>query len=285
MRRLLAIAAGALLLASCSFNFGGFTVTGYTEEGCDASEVRTMPEFTSISAAAPFNIYYIQSEESKVVVEGKEEFLSKVKTEVDKQCLRIELEKGTYHNLVLKVTVYSPVADEIRVSGSGNFTDTSIHKSDADMTYRISGSGDLYLNQVSTTRDIDIHSSGSGDVYAEMIGCKEFEVSMAGSGDVDLNGVYVTDFDLSIAGSGDANVKVAPIGNDADLSISGSGSITMDADVADDIEARIAGSGNMTLNGECNSIEVKISGSGDVKGNLAYKKISTECKGSGKVRL
>lgn len=273
------------MLVSCMINYGGTVVTGYTEEGCDASQERPMPAFTSFTTSGPFNVYYVQSQESKVLVEGKEEFLDKVITEMDDETLLIKLEKGTYHNLVLKVTVFSPVADNIKSAGSGNLVDNQGHSSAKEIEYKVAGSGDLYLVNVSSKTDIDIASAGSGDVYAENIACEDLEVSMAGSGDLDINGLTVKDLDVKVAGSGDAKVTSATIRKDADFAISGSGDIRVDAEVGDEISAKTAGSGNITLNGSCNEIEATTSGSGDISGNLQYNRISTTSKGSGKVRL
>lgn len=266
-------------------NYGGVTVVGYTEEGCDASQERLLPAFTSFSTSGPFNVYYVQAEQSKVLVEGKEEFLDKVITEVDKENLTIKLEKGQYHNLVLRVTVYSPVADEIRSAGSGNLTDKAGHSSSNDIEYKLAGSGDLFIADVNSNKDIDIASSGSGDVYADRIMCEDIDVSMAGSGNINVNGLNAKDLEVKIAGSGDAKVSAATIKKDADFSISGSGSIKMDAEVGGEIEAKTAGSGSIVLNGSCDTIKASIAGSGDVSGDLKFNRISTDCKGSGKVRL
>lgn len=265
MKRISALIASAIMLASCMINFGGTTVTGYTEEGCDFSEVRQMPMFDAINVAGPVNVYYVQSNESKVLVEGKEEFVGKVITEIKDEDLDIDLEPGTYRNLVLKITVYAPIVDEFRVSGSGNLSDISGHTSKDDIEYKTSGSGDLILAGISTSDDIEIQSTGSGDVYAENISCKGLSAKFSGSGDMKMTGAVVK--------------------NDAEISVSGSGDVRMDAEIGNDLEARINGSGDMKLNGSCNKADLKITGSGDMSGNLNYKKITTSCSGSGRINL
>lgn len=274
------------MITSCMINYGGVTVNGYTEEGCDASQERQMPAFTSIRTSGPFNVYYFQSDESKVLIEGKEEFLDKVITEIkDGDELSVKLEKGKYSNLVLKVTIFSPVADEINNSGSGNFTDIAGHVSNDDIEFSAAGSGDLFLANITSKDDIDVASAGSGNVFAEQIECKDFDLALAGSGDATIKGVKANNVDAAVAGSGNIKAEDAEINRDAEFTSSGSGDIKVNANIGGDLEVKLSGSGNATLDGTCNNLDVRISGSGDVKGNLSYNKITTKCTGSGKVKL
>lgn len=215
---------------------------GYTEEGCDFSQERPMAMFNEINVSGPFNVYYVQSSESKVLVEGKEEFVEKVVTELKGDDLHIKLEPGRYTNLVLKVTVYSPVADEIHIAGSGDFFDVAGHSSKDDIEYKSAGSGDLVLASIETREDIDIASAGSGDVRAEGIKCHDLDISIAGSGDVRM----------------DAEVR-----NELEASISGSGSMTLNGS-CDKAELKIAGSGDIGGNLSYKRISTSCSGSGRV---------------------
>lgn len=242
MKRIIALLAGTMMLASCMINFGGTNVMGYTEEGCDFSQERPMAAFDEINVAGAFNVYYIQSDESKVLVEGKEEFVEKVITELNDEALTIKLEPGTYHNLVLKVTVYSPEVDEINVAGSGDFFDVAGHTSRSSIEYRLAGSGDLTLAALSTKDDLEIDLAGSGDVRADGIVCKDLEIRLAGSGDIRI----------------DATVE-----NDIDARINGSGDITLNGS-CDKAELKISGSGDMRGNLSYKKISTSCNGSGRI---------------------
>lgn len=223
MKRIAALLASTLLLASCVINLGGVTVNGYTEEGCDFSQERPMPMFDEINVAGPFNVYYFQSDESKVLVEGKEEFVQKLSTEVKDGELTVRLEPGRYHNLVLKVSVYSPVADEVRLAGSGDFVDVAGHTSSDDLDYSLAGSGDIIVENVQC-KDLDVKLAGSGDIRLK--GCvvrKDADISLAGSGNIHLDAEIGDELEARISGSGDMNLNGSC--NRADLKISGSGNI------------------------------------------------------------
>ena len=126
MKGIIAILAAALLAVPSDGFFigrdnGVRIIGGCTEAGCDYSEERDVNSFSSLSTSGPYNVYYVQSPTSRVVIEGKKEFVEKLITEVKGGNLNVRLQDGTYRGLVLKVTVYSPVLDGIRISGSGSF--------------------------------------------------------------------------------------------------------------------------------------------------------------------
>lgn len=280
MKRLIAFAAAASLSIICAVSMSATP----QEEGV-ASEERELPLFSSIKVSGPFDVYYVQSDLPKVVIEGNEEYFGKVITEVKKDVLTVGMEKGKYRDLVLKVTIYSAVADHITSSISGNFFDIAGHTSADDIEYKMSGSGDVQIENVSSSDDIEIVSTGSGNVRAEKIQCEELDASLSGSGNINVKDVQAKDLDVRQAGCGDVVVEQADIRKEAELTLTSSGAISLDANVGGEIEVKLNGSGNITLNGKCNKLEVNISGSGDVNGKLNYNRISTNCKGSGKVKL
>ena len=266
MKKIFLLAAGAMMLASCAFNFSeGVKCIGYTEEGADFSEERMVGVFDEFKAEGPFNVYFCQSDTYKVVIDGKEEFVAKTIAEVKDEELTIKLEPGTYKNLILKVTVYAPEIEKAATYSSGNLIDKEGHTSQEGIEYRSSGSGDIILANVSA-EDLDIITSGSGDIYVDGARCEDLEVKTSGSGDATLQNVEAGgSFEFTSAGSGDLK--------------------TDNIQVKGDINAKSSGSGNIRLNGSCRDINVKCSGSGSVTGNLEYRHLSSSMSGSGKINL
>lgn len=86
-----------------------------------------------------------------------------------------------------------------RISGSGSIYASSIKK----LYGRISGSGDLTVENI--TGDASVRVSGSGDVNINNGNIEELEVEVSGSGDVRVYATAQT-ADLSASGSGDIYV-------------------------------------------------------------------------------
>ena len=81
MKKIFIILTAAFIACCCTINisFGdGVSVTGgCTEEGIDFSEERTVSGFDSFKAAGPFNVYYVQAPEQKVLVDSSIETTSR----------------------------------------------------------------------------------------------------------------------------------------------------------------------------------------------------------------
>lgn len=270
MKGIIAILAAALLtVPTDGIIFGNRTgvnvIGGCTEVGCDYSEDRALNNFTSLSTGGPFNVYYVQSQTSKVVVEGKKEFVEKLDTKVSGGNLQIKLQDGTYKGLVLKVTVYSPVLDGIKISGSGSFIEKGDHKSNGS---------------------IDFHLSGSGNLKTNAVECKGFSARISGSGRIEVPSIKGQNLSFAISGSGRITIGTAKADNDVAISISGSGNGDIDnADIGGSLDLRISGSGNINVDGKAGSVVAHTSGSGNIHGNLKYNSIDTQTSGSGRVRF
>lgn len=143
--------------------------------------------------------------------------------------------------------------------------------------------GDLELNKVKKHRSVnlqatqfvieitspslkDIDIAGSGDVYVlNSLTGKEMSVNIAGSGDVIFKEpIVMTEFDAEIAGSGDVKITKHSEFQKIDAEIAGSGDVVfVDANVLK-VDVEVAGSGNVTVSGTVKDAEIEIAGSGDV---------------------
>lgn len=220
----------AFIAASCihvtSLNIGrGTTVSGkYTDSRGDYSETRTPGSFDSFKTSGPFNVYFVQSKDQRVLVEGEEEFVTKVITEVNNNELNIRLENGLYNNLVLRVTVFSPSIRSMKSSGSGDLKANSTITLDGNLAVRTSGSGDVFLASV-ICKELALSSSGSGDLMVESLNAEEASVSISGSGDATFDSITVSnDVNLRTTGSGD--IRINGTCGDVDARTSGSGDIS-----------------------------------------------------------
>lgn len=72
----------------------------------------------------------------------------------------------------------------------------------------INGSGNIKLiNGIQTSKDIEFHINGSGNIQGEGLNCRRMAVSINGSGDVRLQQIESQECQAGISGSGNINLK------------------------------------------------------------------------------
>jgi hypothetical protein len=266
MKKLSILLAAGLLAASCVINInGGAWVGTCTEEGIDYTEVRDVQAFRSISSGLPCNIYYIQGDKQEVRLETTKEFAEKVFTTVEDGTLKLKLEEGRYPKLILRILISTPDIEDISISGSGSL----VHEG------ALHASGNLSLRV-----------SGSGNIQAGIIDCKDFSTRVSGSGNIYLASVACDGFEATTSGSGHIDLKTLTAKDDASVRVSGSGSIRLyEVDIDGDMDLKTSGSGSILVNGRCHDVDASTSGSGSVSGNLSHTGIHTTTSGSGRVDL
>jgi len=244
-------------------------------------EIRNVENFTKISFDFPGKLYLKQGSPQKVELEGDQDVLKEVETEVSGSRLRVG-KKGKwfgwdFNNAKITVYITAPNIDAVSVSGSGDIIGQSKIRT-KDLKTNVSGSGSLSL---------DIEANGA------------VEADVSGSGDMDLKGHFES-FESDVSGSGKV-VLSATIDQTADFGISGSGKI-LASGTADHVKTSISGSGKvLAADLQTNRCEIRISGSGDVEinvkneldanisgsGTVSYRgnpsKVNSHASGSGKV--
>ena len=245
-------------------------------------EVRNVDSFTKITFGFAGTLYLKQGSPQKVELEGDEDILKQIETEVSGGRLRIGTDDKWFrkNSNGEKITVYItvPEIEAVGVSGSGNIVGQSTIKAN-DLALNVSGSGSMKLD-FEASGDVEADVSGSGDL--EINGnCKSLDSDVSGSGRVSLSGKVAETADFGISGSG----KIQASGS-ADLvktNISGSGKVLASELQTNRCEVRISGSGDVEINVR-NELNANISGSGSVyyKGNP--NKVNANSAGSGKVR-
>ncbi|HTH54626.1 MAG TPA: head GIN domain-containing protein [Cyclobacteriaceae bacterium] len=249
-------------------------------------ETRKVGSFSKLSFRVPGKLILKQGSTQSVVLEGDQDFLSKVETEIDGDRLVIGREDkwswrdwrdGNNNN---KITAYVTMTN---IEGLG-----------------VGGSGDLVGEGKFSTGDIELKVSGSGSMQIEIEAKGDMKADVSGSGDIDVKGTCQS-FDSGISGSGKVNAQLAIAGK-AEVSISGSGKLVASG-TAKEIKARLSGSGKvLASNLEVSRCDVHISGSGDVEinvkdaldasisgsGSVSYKgnpsQLNSHSSGSGHVR-
>lgn len=203
------------------------------------TETRSTEDYDGISVGGSFDVVLVDGKEGNITLNGEENILPYIITEVDGGTLKIRYKKNTNVRTTRKLTVTVTVKeiDQVSLGGSGNISSDTQLKTDA-FKINLGGSGKIKLN----------------------LDASNVSASIGGSGDIILSGKTDT-LKCSIAGSG--SIKAYELkANELNASIAGSGSIR--TTVEERIKAKVVGSGSIYYKGKPKYIDSKSVGSGDV---------------------
>lgn len=202
-------------------------------------EERTVDPFTSVGMSIEGDVYISQGSPQKLVLEGNEDILEKVVTEVRNGMLKIKLSPPYIRTRTsVKVWITVPEIDGLYLSGSGSINTETAVRSD----------------------EMELKVSGSGKINIDDLTCDEVDAAISGSGDIKLGG-SADELELAISGSGSCMADQFRA-EEVSIRISGSGSCQIDA--VKDLEAAISGSGSVYYVGNP-TIDAVVSGSGKVR--------------------
>ena len=237
--KLLLLAAFAIVLStSCGIGDDDTDIFGCEKgTGGIVSNTLDITGFTGIELDCEATVYLTQGTDFEVIVEGQQNILDLLETDVDDDDVwEIKFKECVKDDDDIEIYITMPEIAYLKACGSGKIKGE--HTFDVgNIVLRVSGSGDIDVDIEAD--DIDGKISGSGELILD------------GSGD---------DFDFDISGSG--KLKAFPLEvNKMDLKIRGSG----DAEIFtnEELKVKISGSGDVYYKG-FPIIEVDISGSGDV---------------------
>jgi DUF4097 and DUF4098 domain-containing protein YvlB len=238
MKKVLAVGLIGIFTASCSAQWG----KGIKGNGNQVSIERSVGDYDEIAVSGFFDVDLVDGREGELTLEGEENLLEYIVTEVKNGKLAIRTKKGV--NLKpsswedgIRITVPVESIDAVSLSGSGDIVGKTTLKA-SDFKTAMSGSGDVTL-----------------DVETESI-----IAAMSGSGDMNLSG-KTRDFDAAISGSGDIKAYDLEADN-VEATVSGSADIKVTARKI--LKARVSGSGDISYRGNPEKVDTKTSGSGDI---------------------
>ena len=205
---------------------------------------RTTPDYDGISCAGSFDYILVSGTEGKITIEGEENLLKYVVTEVKNNKLVVKTEKNINLkpslNKTIKVTIPFKDVDNVSLAGSGDLTNTDTIKA-TDLKVSLAGSGDIVLTV--ETNNVKGSLAGSGDLTLKG-NTNNLEANIAGSGDFHGFNLQANNTEVSVAGSGDAKV----VSNES-------------------LKARVSGSGDIEYKGNPKTEDSKVAGSGSIRNN------------------
>lgn len=184
------------------------------------TENRTIKEFDEVSIGGSFDVILTNGKEGELSIEGEENLLPYLVTEVKGGDLKIKFKNHTNITMTKKFIVTIPFEDieGISLGGSGNVkVDKRIRADKA--SFSIGGSGNITTSVDVETIKVSI--GGSGNIYLSGK-TEQFKTSIAGSGNVNAYELETDNLKASVAGSG--NIKVT-VNKKIKASVVGSGSV------------------------------------------------------------
>ena len=227
------------LLFCITFSYaGGKKIKG---NGKMTTITRSTSDYDGIKCAGSFDYILVAGTEGKISIEGEENLLEYIVTEVKDNKLIVKTEKHISlrpsNNKTIKITI--PFKDISNVS--------------------LAGSGDLWNEDVITSTNLEVALAGSGDVVLN-IEASNTEGKIAGSGDLTLKG-NTNKLEAKVAGSGDFHGFDLQ-SNHTVVAVAGSGDAKVISN--ESLKARVAGSGDIEYRGNPKTEDTKVSGSGSI---------------------
>ncbi len=200
-------------------------------------------DFTEVSAASGVNVFVKQGTATEVVVEGDEDIIDRVRTEVKGNVLNVDIDRGFFSWFT---------------SGSA-----SVYVTMKEVTgLHASGGADLKSSEQINADKIKISSSGGADAVIN-INASEVYLNSSGGADIVIEGK--TDY-LEAHASGGADIKARKL-IAREVIASSSGGADVEVFASEQLEASASGGADVDYYGDPSVNKVTESGGGDVSGH------------------
>lgn len=207
-------------------------------EGDVVTQELLINEFTGVKSRGSSEVFITQGNDFKVEVEGQQNIIDNIETDIQNGIWEIEFEDCQRDFEKLKIYITMPEIKDLEISGSGDMFGQDVFVVDV-INLKVDGSGSIDV-AVDGATDVDARISGSGKI--KLAGTTNYLGSkISGSGDLEAYELEANIGNIRISGSGDAEVTVY-----------------------DELDVKIEGSGDVYYKGNP-IINVDITGSGDLK--------------------
>lgn len=150
-------------------------------------EIRDLEAFDAIDNEGICNIVYVQSEKSAVEISAPENYIDRIKTDVDDGVLCIDISGRLRRNSDTKINikVYSPTCKSIKNEGVGKISCDSLC---ADtLIVKNEGVGSIELKKLSVS-NLKADNEGVGAISIEVLDAKYVRLDNEGVGSVSISG-------------------------------------------------------------------------------------------------
>jgi hypothetical protein len=184
--------------------------------GVRLKQKRDVASFTSIATEGAFDIEVVCQKPESVEVEGDDNLLQLITTEVSNNVLHIRSNRSFSVNDPIKITISAPDLQGISAKGAGKFDIAGIKNE----KFEIDANGATTIKVAGETKLIDIDSNGAGKVDAHKLRAARGVVDVKGVARVDVN--VVEQLDVTVSGPAHVTYQGDPVVN---KTIHGPGSV------------------------------------------------------------
>ena len=226
------IAAPAALGCGISVDWDGPSVAG---SGVRTSVSRTVSAFDRVDIGGEYDVVIRVGAATSVVLEGDDNLLPLIRTEVRDGTLHIDSEEDLRSREPIRIAIGVAALNGVHSGGSSDVAVRDVRSEAFDV--RVSGSSELTAN--GDFGDLSASISGSGEIH--MSGTADrVDGDVSGSGELNLLEVRARSARVDVSGSGGATVQVS---ERLDAKVSGSGDVRYRGEPA--AQADVSGSGTV----------------------------------------
>ncbi len=256
MRKVLFLLGLVLIYFSCALPAD--CVRGHGEK---MVQNRHIKGFNAISVEGISEVVIKKDSVFSVKVYDYKDLLPHLETILDGDELKIRYDFNCVDDTVSRVEITLPQLKEIRILGSGDAHVSGDFSDNEDFYATLTGSGDLWLNG-NFGQNLTIKILGSGDAYLNIKEpVNELTVSSSGSGDIQITGSYARNLVVTSLGSGDIDAD-GIMARKVKIKLSGSGDSKVYA--VDSLIAELLGSGDVCYKGNPHFTHINALGSGEL---------------------
>jgi Putative auto-transporter adhesin, head GIN domain len=175
--------------------------------GKRAMQKREVAPFTSIMTEGAFNIEVTCQKGPELEVEGDDNILDYVSTEVSNNVLRVKSTKGYSVNEPVKLKISAPNLEALSVSGAGRIDVKGMNNE----KFVIDSNGAPSISVSGTTKTLNINTNGAGKIDTYRLHASRGIVESKGVSRVDLN--VAEQLDVTVSGPSVVFYKGDPVVN------------------------------------------------------------------------
>lgn len=184
------------LSGGCKYIGKGDATSG---SGVMKTEQRSIPAFTALDIHGAYEVEITAQKEQRVEIEGDDNLLLLIKTEVKGNVLTVGNDQGITTRGKLRLRISVPKLDGITTSGASDINVTGV-KGDA---FKIDSSGAGNFKIAGETKTLEIKVSGAGELDAKDLRAEKVNINSSGAANAD---VYASE-ELHINASGAGSVN------------------------------------------------------------------------------
>ena len=198
-----------LLLTGCHMGVKG--------SGLRQTEKRDVPAFTAINTSGMFEVEVKCQQPVSLEVEGDDNLLPLIDTEVNGAVLRVTTTKHYSSRGSIVLRIASPNLERVRSTGAGKFHILDL-KNDS---FRIDSTGAATVVAEGQSKSVEISSTGAGTIDTHNLRANKVNVRVTGAAGVEVNAI--DELDVTVSGAGRVTYSGSPKVN---KHVSGAGEVT-----------------------------------------------------------